>query len=131
MPEPQMEMVSSSNVESIGYDESERELWVRFLSGSTYVYIGVDPTTCRLPSDRRLDDALDVADGPDPRGELDDLVSAQLAPPFEATAVELEPGGQAVGLDVGDEAVTVFLADEGFDFLRFARHDIPGSGVDF
>jgi KTSC domain len=45
MPEPQMEMVSSSNVESIGYDESERELWVRFLSGSTYVYIDVDSTT--------------------------------------------------------------------------------------
>jgi hypothetical protein len=42
MPEPEMIMVSSSNVESVGFDEPEGELWVRFLSGSTYVYEGVD-----------------------------------------------------------------------------------------
>lgn len=33
--------VSSSNVESIGYDENEQLLYVRFLSGSLYIYKNV------------------------------------------------------------------------------------------
>ncbi len=41
--------------------------------------------------------------------------------------VLIESGRQAVGLDVGDKAVAIFLADQGFDFLRFARHGIPGA----
>jgi hypothetical protein len=45
MPEPEMAMVSSSNVEAIGYDNDTRELWVRFTSGSTYVYSEVDART--------------------------------------------------------------------------------------
>lgn len=40
-----MVMVSSSNVEAIGYDRDTRELWVRFLGGGTYVYSGVDERT--------------------------------------------------------------------------------------
>ena len=34
--------------------------------------------------------------------------------------VFIESRRQAVGLDVGDEAVPILLAEEGFDFLRFA-----------
>lgn len=40
---PEMHLVSSSNVEAIGYDPATRELHVRFLkSGLTYVYYDVD-----------------------------------------------------------------------------------------
>ncbi len=34
--------VTSSNVESIGYDESQQVLYVRFLSGGLYIYKGVN-----------------------------------------------------------------------------------------
>ena len=37
-----MIQVSSSNVESIGYDESQQILYVRFLSGGLYIYKGVN-----------------------------------------------------------------------------------------
>lgn len=33
--------VSSSNVESVGYDEQQQILYVRFLSGGLYIYKGV------------------------------------------------------------------------------------------
>ena len=33
--------VSSSNIESIGYDEENQQVYVRFLNGSLYVYKGV------------------------------------------------------------------------------------------
>lgn len=36
-----MIQVSSSNVDSIGFDESSQILYVRFLSGGTYIYKGV------------------------------------------------------------------------------------------
>ncbi len=40
---PEMEFVTSENVEAIGYDVENRELHVRFLrSGITYVYSNVD-----------------------------------------------------------------------------------------
>ncbi len=45
MAEPKMVMVSSSNVEAVGYDPNSRELWVRFINGGTYVYSGVDERT--------------------------------------------------------------------------------------
>jgi len=45
MSEPEMVMVSSSNVEAIGYNPETRELWVRFIGGSTYVYSEVDERT--------------------------------------------------------------------------------------
>lgn len=38
---PEMKQVSSSNLESIGYDEQNQEVYVRFLNGSIYVYKGV------------------------------------------------------------------------------------------
>ncbi len=34
----QMIEVQSSNIESIGYDETEQEAYVKFLNGSVYVY---------------------------------------------------------------------------------------------
>ena len=34
----------------------------------------------------------------------------------------IESRRQAVGLDVGDEAVPIFLREQGFDVLRFAGH---------
>lgn len=34
--------VDSSNVESVGYDENEQILYVRFLTGATYIYKGVN-----------------------------------------------------------------------------------------
>jgi len=33
--------VESSNIESVGYDESEQEVYVKFLNASVYVYRGV------------------------------------------------------------------------------------------
>ncbi len=33
--------VESSNVESVGYDEEEQVLYVRFLTGAVYIYKGV------------------------------------------------------------------------------------------
>jgi hypothetical protein len=39
----EMISVSSSNVESIGYDENSQILYVRFLNNSTYIYKGVPP----------------------------------------------------------------------------------------
>ena len=33
--------VSSSNIESIGYEEANEQVFVRFLDGSVYVYKGV------------------------------------------------------------------------------------------
>lgn len=41
MSRPEMIGVSSSNVESIGYDNSELTLYVRYLDGSEYAYYGV------------------------------------------------------------------------------------------
>ncbi len=38
---PEMIQVSSSNIESIGYDEQNQEVYVRFLNGSIYAYKGV------------------------------------------------------------------------------------------
>jgi len=38
---PEMTPVSSSNIESIGYNEQEEIVYVRFLNGSLYVYKGV------------------------------------------------------------------------------------------
>lgn len=40
---PEMEFVTSRNIEAVGYDDNNRELYVRFLkSGQTYVYGEVD-----------------------------------------------------------------------------------------
>ncbi len=39
---PSMTPVSSSNVEAVGYDDAAGDLYVSFLSGTTYVYYGVD-----------------------------------------------------------------------------------------
>ena len=36
-----MVSVSSSNVDSVGYDENQQILYVRFLNGSVYIYKGV------------------------------------------------------------------------------------------
>ena len=36
-----MEAVQSSNIESVGYDETDQEAYVKFLNGSVYVYRGV------------------------------------------------------------------------------------------
>ena len=36
-----MKPVSSSNIESIGYDEQNQIVYVRFLNGSIYIYKGV------------------------------------------------------------------------------------------
>lgn len=33
--------VSSSNIESIGYDDENEQVYVKFLNGSLYVYKGV------------------------------------------------------------------------------------------
>lgn len=41
MSVPEMIQVSSSNIESIGYDEQNQQVYVRFLNGSLYVYKGV------------------------------------------------------------------------------------------
>lgn len=38
---PEMTKVSSSNIDEIGYDEENQEVYVRFLNGSLYVYKGV------------------------------------------------------------------------------------------
>lgn len=38
---PEMLPVSSSNIESIGYNEQDQEVFVRFLNASVYVYKGV------------------------------------------------------------------------------------------
>jgi len=38
---PEMITVSSSNIESIGYDESNEQVYVRFLNGGLYIYKGV------------------------------------------------------------------------------------------
>lgn len=40
-----MEWVDSSSIDQIGYAEPERELWIRFKSGDTYVYSDVPPAT--------------------------------------------------------------------------------------
>jgi hypothetical protein len=38
---PEMTPVSSSNIESIGYDESNQQVYIRFLNGSLYTYVSV------------------------------------------------------------------------------------------
>lgn len=38
---PEMIPVSSSNIESIGYDDENEQVYVKFLNGSLYVYKGV------------------------------------------------------------------------------------------
>lgn len=39
---PEMQFVTSSNVEAVGYDASSQELHVQFLNGRTYVYSEVE-----------------------------------------------------------------------------------------
>lgn len=41
MPIPDMQPVSSSNIEAIGYDAENQTVYVQFLNGSTYAYKGV------------------------------------------------------------------------------------------
>jgi hypothetical protein len=41
MSVPKMIPVSSSNIESIGFDQQNEQVYVRFLNGSLYVYKGV------------------------------------------------------------------------------------------
>jgi hypothetical protein len=41
MSVPEMIPVSSSNIESIGYDEQNQQVYIGFLNGSLYVYKGV------------------------------------------------------------------------------------------
>jgi len=36
-----MQPVSSSNIDSVGYDESSEILYIRFLNGSLYIYKNV------------------------------------------------------------------------------------------
>ncbi|NQU80463.1 MAG: KTSC domain-containing protein [Bacteroidetes bacterium] len=38
---PEMQPVSSSNIDSVGYDESSEILYIRFLNGSLYIYKNV------------------------------------------------------------------------------------------
>ena len=45
MPEPEMQMVSSSSIEAVGYDAENGEIYVRFLEGDTYVYSEADQGT--------------------------------------------------------------------------------------
>ena len=45
MPEPEMRMVDSSNVEAVGYDADAAAIYVRFITGDTYVYSGADRGT--------------------------------------------------------------------------------------
>jgi hypothetical protein len=45
MPEPQMYPVDSSNIEAVGYDPEEREIYIRFLDGRTYAYGNADEST--------------------------------------------------------------------------------------
>lgn len=40
---PIMYQVTSSNVEEFGYDENERIFYVKFLNGSLYRYLDVEP----------------------------------------------------------------------------------------
>ncbi len=44
---PEMIPVSSSNIDSIGYDEQNQEVYVRFLNNSLYVYKGVPAHECQ------------------------------------------------------------------------------------
>jgi hypothetical protein len=41
MSVPEMIPVSSSNIESIGYDEQNEQVYIRYLNASLYVYKGV------------------------------------------------------------------------------------------
>jgi hypothetical protein len=41
MKDVEMTLVSSSNVESVGYDEENQITYVRFLNGTLYCYKGV------------------------------------------------------------------------------------------
>jgi KTSC domain len=45
MSDPEMQMVNSSNIEAVGYDADNGAIYVRFLSGDTYVYSGADQGT--------------------------------------------------------------------------------------
>jgi|WetSurMetagenome_2_1015567.scaffolds.fasta_scaffold577308_1 hypothetical protein len=42
MPIPEMIHVSSSNIDSVGYDLQNHDVYVKFLNGSVYKYIGVE-----------------------------------------------------------------------------------------
>ncbi len=39
---PEMQFITSSNIEAVGYDASSQELHVRFLTGRTYIYYEVE-----------------------------------------------------------------------------------------
>lgn len=41
MSNPEMILVNSSNIDSVGYIEAEETVYVRFLNGSLYCYKGV------------------------------------------------------------------------------------------
>lgn len=41
----EMQSVESSNIDSVGYDADNKRLTIRFLTGKTYHYNGVDPGT--------------------------------------------------------------------------------------
>ncbi len=42
---PEMQYVVSSNVDQVGYDMDQSELYVQFIDGGLYVYTGVPETT--------------------------------------------------------------------------------------
>lgn len=45
MTQPKMEFVDSSSIEAIGYDPDEREIYIQFINGGTYVYSDADEVT--------------------------------------------------------------------------------------
>lgn len=45
MTVPQLSPVDSTSIAAIGYDATERTLWVRFVTGATYRYSDVPPAT--------------------------------------------------------------------------------------
>jgi len=44
MPQPEMIPVSSSNINEIGYDNENQEVYVRFNNGGLYIYRNVPET---------------------------------------------------------------------------------------
>jgi hypothetical protein len=45
MSTPEMTPVDSTNVAAVGYDPEAQEIYVQFLSGTTYKYLGTDEQT--------------------------------------------------------------------------------------
>ena len=87
---PHMTPVDSSNIESVGYDTSNRELHVRFLGNRTYVYSDV-PAELYEELLRAPSTSTEPSKAPMPTGNFDRHRDHRFTNPYGSAPSKADP----------------------------------------